>query len=42
VNIVLPIVFFVVGVGLFAKRITPRVWWAIAAWIALVIGLRLF
>jgi len=41
-NIVLPIVFFVVGIGLFARRLTAGVWWAIAAWIALVIAAHLF
>lgn len=37
-NIVLPILFAAVAVGLYAPRITPRVWGALVLWIALVIG----
>ena len=41
-SIVLPIVFLAVGVGLFAHRITPRVWALLTVWIMLVIALNYF
>ena len=41
-NIVLPILFFVVGVGLFVRRMTPAVWCVIGSWIALVIAYNYF
>jgi len=37
-TIVLPIVFFAACIGLFARRITPTHWAALALWIALVIA----
>jgi hypothetical protein len=37
-SIVLPIFFFAVCVGLFTRRMTPRVWYVMAFWIALVIA----
>jgi hypothetical protein len=37
-NIVLPILFFVLGTGLFVARMTPRVWCAMGLWITLVIA----
>ena len=38
VSIVLPIVFFAVGMGLSVRRMTPRLWALLVAWIALVIA----
>ena len=35
-NIVLPIVFFAVLLGLFSRRITPAHWGALLLWISLV------
>ena len=40
VNIVVPIFFAAVIVGLFAKRMTPPVWAGLAAFIFLVIAYR--
>jgi hypothetical protein len=37
-SIVLPIVFFAVGLGLFARRMTPRLWALMIAWIVIVIA----
>lgn len=37
-NIVLPILFFAVGIGLYAPRMTLRLWGAMVLWIVLVIG----
>ena len=37
-TIVLPILFFVVAVGLYAPRMTFRVWCVVALWIAMVIA----
>jgi hypothetical protein len=37
-TIVMPILFFVAAVGLFARRITSGHWFAIAGWIMLVIA----
>lgn len=41
-SIVLPIVFFAVGLGLYVKRMTPRLWALMACWIALVIAYNYF
>lgn len=37
-TIVLPIIFFAVCLGLFAKRITTTHWIALAGWISLIIA----
>lgn len=37
-TIVLPILFFAVVLGLFARRVTPRHWAALAGWIVLVVA----
>ncbi len=37
-NIVLPIIFVAVGMGLWVRRMTPTHWGALALWIALVIA----
>lgn len=39
-NIVLPIVFFAVIMGLSVKRMTPRLWLLMIAWIILVVAYR--
>jgi hypothetical protein len=36
-SIVLPIMFFAVGLGLFVPRMTFRLWLLVAGWIVLVI-----
>ena len=36
-SIVLPILFFAVGLGLFVRRMTPVVWGALAFWIMLIL-----
>lgn len=36
-NIVLPIILWMVAVGLFARRLTAGVWWTSAAYIAVVL-----
>ena len=41
-NIVLPIVFFAVVLGLFVKRMTPGVWALLTLWIVLVIAFNYF
>ncbi|MGI4789054.1 MAG: hypothetical protein ACRYFS_09415 [Janthinobacterium lividum] len=41
-TIVLPIVFFAVCVGLFAKRITNAHWITLACWISLIIAYHFF
>ena len=37
-NLVLPIVFFAIGIGLLAKRMGPREWGVLGLWIAIVIA----
>ncbi len=37
-SIVLPIVFFAVGLGLYVRRMTPALWGLMTLWIALVIA----
>ncbi len=37
-SIVLPIVFFAVGLGLFVRRMAPFHWGLMTLWIALVIA----
>ncbi len=37
-SIVLPIVFFAVGLGLFVRRMTPGLWGLMTLWIVLVIA----
>jgi hypothetical protein len=37
-SIVLPIVFFAVGLGLFANKMSARLWALLAVWIVLVIA----
>ncbi len=41
-TIVLPIFFFAVILGLFVRPMSPRVWCAMGAWIALVIAFQYF
>ncbi len=37
-SILLPIVFWMVAVGLFARRLTANLWWATAAYIVVVLA----
>lgn len=37
-TIVLPIVFWMVAVGLFARRLSANIWWGTAAYIVLVLA----
>lgn len=39
-TLVLSILFFVVGIGLFARRLTPAVWWAVGVWIVLMMAVQ--
>lgn len=41
-SIVLPIIFFAVVLGLFVKRMTPRLWALLTLWIVLVIAYNYF
>jgi len=41
-TIILPILLFAVGVGLFVKQMTPRVWFVMIIWIMLVIAWNYF
>ena len=41
-NIVLPIIFFAVCLGLFVRRMTLAHWAILASWIALVIAYNYF
>ena len=41
-NIVLPIMFAAVFLGLFVKRITRTHWIALASWISLIIAYQFF
>lgn len=41
-NLILPILFAAVGVGLFARRVTPLHWAGLTLWIALVIAYQFF
>ena len=41
-NLILPIMFAAIGVGLFARRVTPAHWVGLTAWTALVIAYHFF
>ena len=37
-NLILPIVFFALGLGLLVRRVETRHWWIMGAWIVLVVA----